>query len=88
VEIARFLGRSGKTLKDYWCSFDILSGINNINTAWEEVPANCLNGAWRRLLPEFVHDFTLFGPVQNSDDDISWLAQKAGLDEVSAENVT
>jgi hypothetical protein len=48
---------------------------------------NCLNGAWRTLLPEFTHDFTLFGPVENSDDDVSRLAQEAGLDEVTAENV-
>jgi len=49
---------------------------------------NCLNGAWRRLLPEFTHDFTLFGPVENSDDDFSRLAQEAGLDEVTAEDIT
>jgi hypothetical protein len=49
---------------------------------------NCLNGAWRRLLPEFTYDFILFGPVENSDDDLSRLAQEAGLDEVTAENVT
>jgi hypothetical protein len=35
-----------------------------------------------------VHDFTLFGPVENSDDDISRLVQKAGLDEITAEDVT
>lgn len=49
---------------------------------------NCLNGAWRRLLPEFTHDFTPFGPADNSDDDVSRLAQEAVLDEVTAEDVT
>jgi hypothetical protein len=88
MEMARFLGRSSKTLKDCWCSFDILSGINNINAAWEEVPVNCLNVAWCRLLPEFAHNFTLFGPVENSDDDVSRLAQEAGLHKVTAEDVT
>jgi hypothetical protein len=47
-----------------------------------------LNGAWRRLLPEFTHDFTLFGPAEDSDDDFSRLAQEAGLDDVTVEDVT
>jgi hypothetical protein len=63
-------------------------GINNINTDWEEEPVNCLNGAWCRLLPEFTQHFTLFGPVENRGDDVSRLAQEAGLDNVTAEDVT
>ena len=51
------------------------------------MPVNCLHGAWRRLLPEFAHDFTLFGTVENNDDG-SRLAQEAGLDEATAEEVT
>jgi len=86
--MVRILGRSGKTIKDYWCSFNILSGINNINAAWEKEPVNCLNGAWHRLLPAFTHNFTLFGPVENSDDDVSRLVQEVGLDKGTAEDVT
>jgi len=88
MEMVRILGRSCKTIKDYWCSFNILSGINNTNAAREEVPVNCLHGAWRRLLPEFTYDFTLFGTLENSDDDVSRLAQEAGLGEVTAEGIT
>jgi len=31
--------------------FDILKGIDNINTALEEVSVNSLNALWCRLLP-------------------------------------
>jgi hypothetical protein len=42
--------------------FDILKGINN-STALEEVSVNSLNALWRKLLPEFVRDFTGFEPL-------------------------
>jgi len=35
-----------------------------------------------------VHVFTGFGPVENSVEDISRLVQEAGLDEVTAKEVT
>ena len=38
-------------------------GINNINTAVEEVSVSSLNALWHKLLPEFVHDFTGFEPL-------------------------
>jgi hypothetical protein len=34
MELVRDFDRSGKTMNDYWRSFDILKVINNINTAW------------------------------------------------------
>jgi hypothetical protein len=54
MEMVRVLDRSDKTVKDYWCSFDILKGINNIDTAWEDVSVNCVNGVWCKLLPEYM----------------------------------
>jgi hypothetical protein len=51
MEMMRVLGRSHETLKDYWCSFNILKGFNKINTAWEEVSVNSWNGVWCKLLP-------------------------------------
>jgi hypothetical protein len=36
-----------------------MKGINNINTAVEEV-LNSFNALWRKLLPEFVYDLTGF----------------------------
>ena len=88
MKMVRVFDRSVKTIKNYWGSFIILKGINNINAAWEEVSVNYSNGVWRHLLPYFMHDFTGFEPVENTVEVISRLAQEVGLDEVTAESVT
>ena len=49
---------------------------------------SCLNGVWCKLLPEFMHDFTGFEPVKDIAEDISRLAQEAGLDKPTGEDVT
>jgi len=43
MEMVRGLDSSDKTVKDCWRTSDILKGINNINTALEEVSVNSLN---------------------------------------------
>ena len=63
--MARVVDRSDKTNKDYWHSFDILRDINNIKAAWEEMSMKCSYGVRDKLLPEFMHDFTGYQPVQN-----------------------
>jgi len=42
MEMVKVLKRSEKIIKDYWCTFNILKGINNTDTAWEEVSVNYL----------------------------------------------
>jgi hypothetical protein len=88
MDLVRVLDRSHKAIKDYWHLSDILKGFNNINTAWEVVSVKCSKGVWGKLLPQFMHDITGFEPVDNTVDDVSRLAQKAGLDEVRAEDIT
>ncbi|XP_053572819.1 tigger transposable element-derived protein 1-like [Bombina bombina] len=88
TEMVRVLDRSDTTIKDYWHSFNILKGINNINAAWEEVTVNCLNGVWRKLLPECIHNLTSVEPLENIVEDVSRLAQEAGLSEVTTDDVT
>lgn len=82
MELVRVFDRSGKTMKDYWRSFDILKVINNTDAAWEEVSMNCLTGVWLELLPKFVHHFAGFESMKNMAGYVRRLAQEAGLDEV------
>ena len=49
---------------------------------------SCLNGVWCKLLPGFIHDFTGFEPLKDIVEDISRLAQEAGLDKVTGEECT
>jgi len=64
-----------------------LKDINNISTAWEEVSMKYFNGDWRKHLPQFMHIFTGFGPVENIVYDVSSPGQEAGLDEVRARDI-
>lgn len=70
MEMVKVLKRSEKIIKDYWCTFNILKGINNTDTAWDEVSVNYLDGKWCKLLPKIMHDFTCFEPVENTAEDI------------------
>jgi len=49
MEMVSVLVTSHKTIKGYWHSSDILKGINNISTGWEEVSEKCLKGVWGKL---------------------------------------
>jgi len=37
------------------------------------------------FLPEIMHDFTRFQPVENTAEDVGWLVLGSGTDEVAAE---
>ncbi|XP_057575413.1 tigger transposable element-derived protein 1-like isoform X2 [Hippopotamus amphibius kiboko] len=48
---------SGTTLRQFWKDYDIYKAIKNIDFAWREVTAVTMNGVWKNLCPQFVHDF-------------------------------
>ena len=52
---------SGKTLRQSWKDYNIYKAIKNIDFAWCEVMAITMNGVWKKLCPQFVHDFRGFG---------------------------
>jgi hypothetical protein len=43
---------------------------------------------WSTLLPEFMHNFTQFEPVENNAEDISRLVQEVGMYKLTSEDVT
>ena len=46
-----------------------------------------VDGVWGKHLPQFMHDFTGFEPVENTVDDISRPAQQASLNKVRANDI-
>ena len=48
---------SGTTLRQFWKDYNIYKAIKNIDFAWREVTAGTMNGVWKNLCPQFVHDF-------------------------------
>nr|XP_022902916.1 tigger transposable element-derived protein 1-like [Onthophagus taurus] len=78
---------SNQTVKDYWRSYDILKGLQNLKSAWNEVTKNCLNGVWRKLLPGFIQGASV-EVVNNINEDIIKFTRECGFEDVTTEDVT
>ena len=59
-------------MKDYWHNFNIKNALNFVKMAWDEVPSKCIDGVWKNLCPQFVHDFKGF----STEDNITATKQK------------
>ncbi|KAK3881758.1 hypothetical protein Pcinc_013840 [Petrolisthes cinctipes] len=58
--------------------------------SWDEVPRSCLNGVWKKLCPQFVHDFKGFSINENlakANGKSLRLAQQLGFSEVGEEDI-
>ncbi|XP_066947407.1 tigger transposable element-derived protein 1 isoform X2 [Macrobrachium rosenbergii] len=44
-------------VKQVWKGYSILDAVKNIEISWNEVKKSNLNGAWKKLCPDFVMDF-------------------------------
>ena len=44
-------------MRQFWKDYNIYKAIKNIDFAWREVTAGTMNGVWKNLCPQFVHDF-------------------------------
>ncbi|XP_064093611.1 tigger transposable element-derived protein 1-like [Macrobrachium nipponense] len=52
------VNRRKNSLYDCWKAFIINAAIGFIKSAWEEIPRRFLNGVWKELCSQLVHDFT------------------------------
>ena len=75
---------SGTTLQQFWKDYNIYKAIKNIDFAWCEVTAVTMNGAWKNLCPQFVHNFRGFEKVNEGPKEIfsnlMTLSEKLELD--------
>lgn len=69
------------SVREYWKSYNIKKGLDNIAAAWGEVSAVTMNAVWRKLWPEVVHDFCGFSVPAHSalTKEIADLANSAKL---------
>ena len=61
---------SGTTLRQLWKDCNIYKAIKNIDFAWREVMAVTMNGVWKNLCPEFVHNFRGFEKVDKESKEV------------------
>lgn len=79
-------GEGMPTIKQWWSAYNIKKGIYNIDAAWKEVTPQAMNGCWRKIWPEVVHDFKGFD-VQAVRGDIVKLSHTAGFTDVDEQDV-
>ncbi|XP_066978939.1 tigger transposable element-derived protein 1-like [Macrobrachium rosenbergii] len=53
-------GNKELTLKEFWKGYNIAGAVKNIARAWDEIKVTTLNGAWKKLCPQFVNSFEGF----------------------------
>ncbi|XP_066970840.1 tigger transposable element-derived protein 1-like [Macrobrachium rosenbergii] len=55
------------TFKEFWKSYNILEAVRNIAGAWDEVKQTNMNGAWKKLCPQFVNNFIGFEELETHE---------------------
>ncbi|CAM2120016.1 unnamed protein product [Caretta caretta] len=84
VKAVEATGReTGKTLRDFWKSYNIYQAIINIAKAWAEVTQVCLNAVWKKACPQFVRSFKGFEKDETYEevaDEIVKLAEQLELE--------
>ncbi|XP_021573038.1 tigger transposable element-derived protein 1 [Carlito syrichta] len=61
---------SGTTLRQFWKDYNIYQAIKNIDFAWRAVTAVTMNGVWKNLCPQFVHDARGFEKVDAESKEV------------------
>ncbi|XP_064081201.1 tigger transposable element-derived protein 1-like [Macrobrachium nipponense] len=82
-------GNKELTLKQFWKGYNITDAVRNIASAWDEVKTTTLNGAWKKLCPQFVHSFEGFDRAEDVETvtrEIIGLSKRLKLD-LEAEDV-
>ena len=63
-------GKSGTTLQQFWKDCNIYEAIKNIDFAWREVTAVTMNGVWKKLCLQTVHNFRGFEKVNEESKEV------------------
>ncbi|XP_042212261.1 tigger transposable element-derived protein 1-like, partial [Homarus americanus] len=83
-------GKDKPTIRDFWKKFNILDAVDNIVESWDEVKTSAMNGSWKNIWPECVHEFQSFSQaesLQKVQQDIVTLANNIGFEEVVENDV-
>ncbi|XP_042240612.1 tigger transposable element-derived protein 1-like [Homarus americanus] len=91
IQIAEAMNKDNNmTAATFWKSYTIKDAITNITLAWKSVPETELNGVWRNLWPEVVHDFKGFDEGKDVKDILRLVKEVRGdskFQEIQEEDV-
>ncbi|XP_049751908.1 tigger transposable element-derived protein 1-like [Elephas maximus indicus] len=54
---------TGKTLMQFWRKYSVYHRIENLAWAWDDMTKVHMNGIWKKILKQYVHDFKGFEKV-------------------------
>nr|XP_048704974.1 tigger transposable element-derived protein 1-like [Caretta caretta]XP_048704975.1 tigger transposable element-derived protein 1-like [Caretta caretta] len=80
-------GEGKPSLKEFWKSYNILNGVENIDASWEEVTLQSMNGVWCHAWPDAAHSFVGFDAVPGLEQAIVKLAKYVSFKKVEEEDV-
>ena len=69
-QAAKVSDELGTTLWQFWKDYNIYRAIKNIDVAWREVMDLTMNGVWKNLCPQFVHNFRGFEKVDQESKEV------------------
>lgn len=76
-------------MQEFWRSYTVISAVDNITQAWEELQPSTVNSVWRKLWPECVPAGTLEpDTVPQLRHRIVALASDVGLGDMAEADVT
>lgn len=52
-------GGDRPSMREFWCSYTVMTAVDNIAQAWADLQPTTMNSAWRKLWPECVPAGTL-----------------------------
>jgi hypothetical protein len=83
-------GQEKSTMLEFWKKFNILKAVKIIADSWKEVKPSCMNGVWRKLWPECVHQKSseLCDETTAVIQDISRTALESNFEGMEAEDIS
>ncbi|KAK4326641.1 hypothetical protein Pmani_002851 [Petrolisthes manimaculis] len=90
TDLVERTNKDKQTVKEYWKNFTIKDALRFIKDSWEKVNRKCLNGVWKKVCPQFVHDFTGFdiaSTVSKSNRECLAKAIEAGFDDLEENDI-
>ncbi|XP_051823209.1 tigger transposable element-derived protein 1-like [Antechinus flavipes] len=88
--IAATGGENAETALEFWKRCNIKMAIDIIVEAWNDVTKECLHRAWKKMLPNLIHDFEEFEPLDQLKQiktSCLELAKQVGFEDVEDEDI-